>query len=365
MNAQLAKNALERYFEAENIATNSRKVKASALNTMQTLDVLKHFSKPERLLDIVKNATYKKKDATHRYSQSHISAFCKTASKIAQHLTDDEKIQLLDQYYDSKNDHNSRYKKMRLSKKQKLDTFKVNIVDEYKAYNGANCMEYKEGNIQQKMNTRQTAAYQPYNQLVEKLLALFSKYREKGVTRARDLFRFQFVVVSLIFFLADRNRRLDIWDASLTDTENVNAVLREDGILLKKTNKKWEKNVVLPITNVQLVEAMKMLADQRKHQKKDRLFLKENGDVPPNGVKWFADAFTRTMKVLEVGDKMTMGVFRMAYGIKLSQEHDGTAINEKRIEDMMGHSWNVHQRRYNLTSLENGDVDMEEGEASE
>ncbi|KAJ3043847.1 hypothetical protein HK097_001645 [Rhizophlyctis rosea] len=346
MNAELAKNALERYFQAENIAANSRKVKLSALNTMQTLDVLKHFSEPESLLDIVKNAT-KKKDATHRYSQSQISNLCKTASKIAQHLTDDDK------------------KKMRLSKKQKLDAFKVNFVDEYKAYNGANCMEYTTGNIQQKMNDRQTAASQPYNQLVEKLLALFSKYREKGVTRARDLFRFQFVVAALIFLLADRNRRLDIWDASITDTENVNAVLREDGILLKKTNKKWEKNVVLPITNVQLVEAVKMLVDQRKHQNKDCLFLKENGDVPPNGVKWFADAFTRTMKVLEVGAKLTMGVFRMAYGIKLSQEHDGTAINEKQIENMMGHSWNVHQRRYNLTSLENGDVDMEEGEASE
>ncbi|KAJ3267700.1 hypothetical protein HK104_005699 [Borealophlyctis nickersoniae] len=67
-----------------------------------------------------------------------------------------------------------------------------------------------------------------------------------------------------------------------------------------------------------------------------------------------------------------MIVFRLAYGIKLSWEHlhlhNGSLASEMLIEDRMCHSFRTHQRKYNLTALENGeavgesDLDEEAGD---
>ncbi|KAJ3253657.1 hypothetical protein HK104_007262 [Borealophlyctis nickersoniae] len=84
------------------------------------------------------------------------------------------------------------------------------------------------------------------------------------------------------------------------------------------------------------------------------------------------------MKQFGIGENLTMKVFRLAYGIELSWEHvhlhNGSLASEMIIEDRMGHSFRMHQRKYNLTALENGeavgesddeDEDEEMGGASE
>ena len=366
MNGKIAHATLKRYYANEGIAPSGQKIKTSGINTLVNLDILKHFAEPHVMFEKFRTATFTRKGVVKPYKHTSKMNWSKALSKIAQHLTDEEKVKIMDDFYHQqslKGDHNTRFKKMRQSNADKIEAFKFYILKEYTAWNGGNLMEYNEDNVNQQMNERQTAAYQPRDQLLKKLLDLNTAYDTKGSNTARDVYDRQFVVAGLIYLLADRNRRLDIANTMLADGEGVNVVLREDGIFIKKTEKTKEPNVLLPFTDERLISAVKTLVDIRKANNKDRLFLLENGDVPKttkhtNPKKWFAEAFKKVMKKLGVGENLTMGVFRMAYGIHLSQQHDNTLINEKRIEDQMGHRWDIHQRRYNLTALENGaDVD--------
>ena len=358
MDAKIAKASLDRYFQKNNIALPSRKVKLSAVNTLQSLGALKHFSDPETFFDTIKIAFYKKRGVDTQYSDTQIANFSKTMSKVAQHLTDEEKVQILNHYYDSKTDHNSKYKRMRHNDKQKLDAFKVLIEDEYKGFNGARSMEYAEGNVPQKMNERQTRAYQVYDILLDKLVKLLGEYANKDLSNAQVLYEFQFLVADLIYLLGERNRRLDISDTWINDGEGRNVVLTDDGIMIKVTRKKKEPMVLIPFKDERLKKAVKMLVYERVKSGKSQLFLKKDGDKSPNQEKWFAESFKKTMKKLGVGNNLTMGVFRMSVAIKLSQGHDNTLASEKRIEDIMGHSWSTHQRRYNLTQLEHLNENM-------
>ncbi|KAJ3249700.1 hypothetical protein HK104_007579, partial [Borealophlyctis nickersoniae] len=124
--------------------------------------------------------------------------------------------------------------------------------------------------------------------------------------------------------------QLDITDTRLVDCDDVNVVLRDDGIFIKKTNKTHEPNVLLEFKDERLKNAVKTLVDIRKKQGKDRLLLLKDGGIPVDVKKWFGDAF--------------------------KEEHDGSLASEKIIEDMMGHSWSTHQKHYNLTRLENGEA---------
>ncbi|KAJ3050891.1 hypothetical protein HK097_008123 [Rhizophlyctis rosea] len=366
MNDKIATSALMRYFEKDQVAKSAQGTKKSALSTLVKMDALKHFDKPQTLYTTVTTTQKRKRDGSMvDYSESEISNWMKTPSKVGQHLTDDEKITMVDKFYEEKGDAFSLNKKIRHNKEQKLKAFDVYIVDEYKAFNGVAVMKYNEGNIGQKMNERQTRAYEPCAKLPDKLLDLEENLRDQlglGVRKVRD---YQFVVAGLIFLLAERNRQLDIVFTQLQDGEDVNVVLQTDKegkpteIFIKETNKTQEPSVLLPFKHKRLIAAVHNLMNFRKENNSTHLF--PNQKDAPFSCNWFGEKFKKAMEKLDVGENLTSGVFRMAYGIHLSENHDGTAISEKHIEDAMGHSWHVHQRRYNLTALQNNnDEDLEQ-----
>ena len=381
MNHKIANDALQRYYVAEEkdgkrhkeIAKTSQKSKTATANTLDRLGILDNFAEPERVLDIIDKSTYERRDKQTKemkvipYSDEYKKSIGKTVSTIAQFLTTEQKVAVMDKYWDEKGDHNSRNKKMRYNTDQKLKAYEVNIMDEYKAFNAQGYASNQEANIDQKMTVKQTAAYQAHAVLLCKLLDLETAFQNKDLNQAKVLYQYQYVVTGLIYLLADRSRRLDIPDTMLEDGDNVNVVLRTEGgvptgIFIKNTKKTREPSVFLPFTDERLVGAVKTLMDMRIKRNQKHLFLKTDGDVAVDVHKWFSKAFKDTMRKLAVGDGLTMLIFRLAYGIKLSDEHDGTLANEKRIEDKMGHSFRTHQMYYNLTALENDVVEPEEAE---
>ncbi|KAJ3268900.1 hypothetical protein HK104_005233 [Borealophlyctis nickersoniae] len=387
MNAKIAKEALQRYFVAEKIEPSGVETKKSAFNKLKEHNVLDHFSMPERALRIIFGVGHPKKRDNDgnpvKYAGSWYENLTKTISRIAQYLTEEEKIRVMNHYYsnqisvmdDQLTKDFFRYKLIRWDDKQKLLDYEVNIQNFYMAFNGGKQKESQEGDISQKMSKKQTTAYQPHEQLLEKVLHAVDKV---DLTTARGVYRYQFLVAALIWLLAYRNRRLDIADTRLVDGPDVNVVLRQDGIFIKKTNKTHEPEVLLEFKDERLKDAVNTLVDIRKKQGKDRLFLKENGDISKKVKKWFGERFPEVMKQFGIGENLTMIVFRLAYGIKLSWEHvhlhNGSLASEMIIEDRMGHSFRMHQRKYNLTALENGeavgesedeDEDEEMGGASE
>ncbi|KAJ3277750.1 hypothetical protein HK104_003008 [Borealophlyctis nickersoniae] len=362
MNATIAADAFQRYVVAQKIKPKGAKTKNSGLNSLKNHKVLDHFSMPNRALEIILSVNTKKRDNDGnpvKYAQSWYSNLTKTLSRIAQNLTEEERIRIMDDHYSKQNDPTSRFKLMRFNDQQKLDEYRVNIENLYKAFNGGNYMESRQSNISQKMNERQTAASQPYDQLLDKVTRAIG---ECDLNTAQGVFRYQFLVAALIKLLAYRNRRRDYVDVRLNDGEEVNVVLREDGIFIKKTNKTDEPQVLLEFKDERLINAVNKLVDIRRKQGKDHLFLKKDGDVAADVNKWFGERFPKVMEQLGIGKNLTMGVFRRAFGIKLSEEHDGTLASEKNIEDCMGHKWETHQLYYNLTPLENGEVREEEPE---
>ncbi|KAJ3265366.1 hypothetical protein HK104_006311, partial [Borealophlyctis nickersoniae] len=298
MNATIAINALQRYFATEKITADGTKktiapkgikTKMSGFERVKQLNLLTHFSNPEAAFDIIEKATRVVDGVEKPYKESWRANLGKTLSKIAQHLTDDEKIRILDHHYKQQIDRNSRNMMKRYNKHQKLNAFKVLIDDPYKAYNGARCMEYAQGNVSQKMNKRQTTAYQPHQQLLDEVIHALG---EVNLNTALGVYRFQFLVVALIYLLAYRNRRLDIADTRLVDGDDVNVVLREIGIFIKKMRKTYEAQVLLEFKDERLRNAVKTLVDIRRKQGKDRLFLKKDGDVALDVSKWFSERFS-------------------------------------------------------------------------
>ncbi|KAJ3265670.1 hypothetical protein HK104_006257 [Borealophlyctis nickersoniae] len=298
---------------------------------------------PTRALEIILSVNSKKRDNDGnpvKYKNSWYNNLTKTLSRIAQFLTEEEKIRVMNDHYSNQNDQLSRYKLMRYNDQQKLDDYRVNIENLYKAFNGGKQKEYQEGNISQKVSERQTAAYQPHEQLLEKVMHALG---EVNFNTPRGVYR-----------------RLDITDTRLVDGDDVNVVLRDDGIFIKKTNKTDKPNVLLEFKDERLKNAVKTLVDICKKQGKDRLLLLKDGGIPVDVKKWFGDAFKEVMKQLGIGENLNIGVFRLALGIKLSQEHlhlhGGSLASEKIIEDRMGPRWSTHQKYYNLNQLENGEV---------
>ncbi|KAJ3039414.1 hypothetical protein HK097_002834, partial [Rhizophlyctis rosea] len=310
MNVKIATSALMRYFEKDDIAATARKTKKSALSTLVKMDALKHFDKPQTLYTTVTTTQERKRDGSMvDYSESQISNWMKTLSEIGQHLTDDEKMVIIDKFYEEKGDVFSLNKKRRHNKEQKIKAFDVYIVDDYKAFNGVAAMDYNDGNIGQKMNERQTAAYKPRAELLHKLLDLEENLRDQlglGVRKVRD---YQFVVAGLIFLLAERNRHLDIAFTQLEDGEDVNVVLQTDkekkptGIFIKKTNKTYEPSVFLQFKDERLVAAVQNLMNFRKENNSTHLFLNQND--APFSCNWFGEKFKNAMEKLEVGENLT------------------------------------------------------------
>ncbi|KAJ3279804.1 hypothetical protein HK104_001150 [Borealophlyctis nickersoniae] len=332
MNATIAANAFQCYVVAEKIAPSGAKTKNSALESLKKHRVLDHFSMPTRALEIILSVNSKKRDNDGnpvKYADSWYNNLAKTLSRIAQFLTEEEKIRIMNDHYSKQNDQLSHYKLMRYNDQQKLDDYRVNIENLYKAFNGGKQKESQEG----KMSERQTAAYQPHEQLLEKVMHALGKV---NLNTPHGVYGYQFLAVALVWLLAYRNRRLDITDTRLVDGDDVNVILRNDRIFIKKMNKTHEING------------------------KDRLLLLKDGGILVDVKKLFGDAFKEVMKQLGIGENLTMGVFRLALGIKLSQEdlhlHGGSLTSEKIIEDRMGHKWPTHQKHYNLTRLENGEV---------
>ncbi|KAJ3276297.1 hypothetical protein HK104_003695, partial [Borealophlyctis nickersoniae] len=390
MNVKIAKEALQRYFVAEKIKPKGIKTKNSGFNKLKEHNVLDHFSMPERALRTIFGVGHPKKRDNDgnpvKYAGSWYENLTKTISRIAQYLTEEEKIRVMNHYYsnqisvmdDQLTKDFFRYKLIRWDTKQKLLDYEVNIENFYMAFNGGKQKESQESNIPQKMNKRQTAAYQPHEQLLEKVLHALD---EVNLNTPRGRYRYQFLAVALAWLLAYRNRRLDITDTRLADGPDVNVVLRQDdrqyGIFIKNTNKTDEPQVFLEFRDERLKNVFKTLVGIRTKQGSDRLLLLENGGIP-GGIsadvnKWFGGQFPKVMKQLKIGENLTMGVFRLAFGIKLSQEHllnRASLASEMMIEDRMGHSFRMHQMKYNLTALENGedvgesdDEDDEEDEA--
>ncbi|KAJ3271549.1 hypothetical protein HK104_004675 [Borealophlyctis nickersoniae] len=369
MNATIAANALQRYVVAQNIKPGGTKTKRSGLERLKEHKVLEHFSMPIEALKIifsVNNKNNRDNDGNPvKYASDWYANLTKTISKIAQFLTDEEKIRVMNDHYSKQinvmdDDFSKafyRHKLMRYNDKQKLVDYDANIENPYEAFNGGKLIESREGNISQKMSERQTAAYQPHQQLLEKVLNALG---EVNLNTPRGKYHYQFLAVALAWLLAYRNRRLDITDTRIADGADVNVVLRDDGIFIKKTNKTHEPQVLLEFKDERLKNVFKTLVDIRTKQGSDRLLLLENGGIPADVKKWFGASFKSVMKQLKIGENLTMGVFRLAFGIKLSQEHwhlhNGSLASEKIIEDRMGHSWRTHQKYYNLTALENGEV---------
>lgn len=356
MNSTIAESALQRYFTTKDIAASSRSSYKSSLNTLIRLKLLDEFERPEVYFD--KLAVTEKKEGKP-YSESHVNRFCKVMSNIAHHMTKEEKVAAIQKRNRQDAGTNPLKKKMKFSNEQLLLQFTEKIHDHYKAYNYGAYMEYKHGNSTQAMTEKQTKAYQKHQVLVDKVLGAIAKLGD--LKTARKIYYYQFLVVALIYLLADRNRRLDIGDTMMEDGDDVRVVLRDDGIHIKETNKTYEKSVMLTFTDQRLKDAVAILAKYRRDNNKKYLFLKQDGDRASDK-SWFGNSFKSIMSTQKIGEGLTMGVFRMAYGIMLSEKHDGTVLSQEHIEDAMGHSWEVHQRRYNLNALdnvENVDADAE------
>ncbi|KAJ3280184.1 hypothetical protein HK104_000849 [Borealophlyctis nickersoniae] len=364
MNTKIAAEAFQRYVVAEKIAPSGAKTKNSAVESLKKHKVLDHFSMPTEALKTILNVNTNKRDTDGnpvKYKNSWYNNLTKTLSKIAQFLTDEEKIRVMNGHYSKQisviNDHCSkdlyRYKLICSNDEQKLLDYRVNIEDLYKVFNGGKLKESREGNISQKMSERQTAAYQPHEQLLEKVMHALG---EVNLNTPHGVYQYQFLAVALAWLLAYRNRRLDIIYTRLADGDDVNVVLRDDGIFIKYCYKTQGPNVLLEFKDERLKDVFKTLVAIRKKQDKDRLLLLENGGIPVDVKKWFGAAFKSVIKQLGIGENLTMGVFRLSYGIKLSQEHEGSLASEKIVQDRMGHKWSTHQKHYNLTRLESGEV---------
>lgn len=361
MTPELAMTTLKKYLK--DIKPKSQKTIRASFNSCIRLGIIPNFDQPNVVFEIVENATYikNKEKGPQKYSQEGKTNLTKTLSGIARHLTDDEKIKVVKELYKKGFNANDKKKLLRHKPLQFLNWFKVNIEDEYAGFNGGSNIENKEKKATQKMNKKQSASYQEHSVFVEKIIAAMD---ELDIQTSHDIYQYQFLVAALIYLLADRNRRLDISDTRLEDAR---VTLRDDGIFIKDVNKNTEEDVLLTVTDPRLKERLGKLVEWRKGRNQTRLFLKENGDESKDA-DWFATAFKRQMRIMKIGHNLTMGVFRLSYGIMLSKKHDGSLVSEKFIEDAMGHCWSTHQHSYALNILEDGegeevpmeDVEMEE-----
>jgi hypothetical protein len=362
MNPQIATAAIERYFVKKGIVDNSKKSIASSLNTLIRLELLNEFERPEHFLDNIAKA---EKTEGQKYSQSSVDRWCKVMSNIAWNLTDEEKLAVIQKRHRLDAEANSIRKTMKFSNKQLLTQFNDRIHDLYKAYNYGAYNQYKTGNSDQMMTEKQTANFQKHSILLNKVLEALFDLPIKGLEKANVLYLYQFLVAALIYLLADRNRRRDIGDTMIEDDGKKDGVfLTPEGILIRKARKTFEKEVLLPITDTRLMQHVDTLTKIRKSKNQKYLFLKRDGDRSTDG-NWFSNSFKNILAKLKIGDNLTMGTFRMAYGIMLSEKHDGSVKSEESIADKMGHSWEVHQRRYNLTALEAGTLVEEIAESGE
>jgi len=361
MNITIAKDAIKRYLVAKNIAERSHSPKFSKVETLNKLGILEHLANPEVALEKINTATQIKKGKRVPYSDNYKKDFAKTMSNIAQNLTDEQKMTVLDEHYENIGTANSMNKRRKLNNGQKLKAFECNVVDEYKAYNGNQVDEWNQGNVHQKMSKRQTMVFKPYDELIEKLLKLEKKYRDWGVESPLDKYDYQFIVAALIFLKADRCRRLDITHTRLTESPEHNVVMKfnEEGKVtgahIKKCLKTGEKDVFLPFTDERLRLAVDTLLEIRKKYEKDHLFLMKDGKLS-NNKDWWTTSFQCVMKKLGVGEGLTMGTFRTAFCKKIHESHDGSVVSEERIENITGHKWNTQQRRYNTRPLTNEEM---------
>ncbi|KAJ3029272.1 hypothetical protein HDV00_009684 [Rhizophlyctis rosea] len=378
MKIEVAREAMSRYYDKE--GTKSKRTKDATLNTIHGLDILQHLHDPKTAIEKCTSASKKRKNEEVPYSPTYKNGMVQVLSNIAQNLTEHQMIGIMNHIYDNRSgEWNVSNKMRRHSKEQKINAFKVTIIDEYMAWNGVSAQESLNVNTEQRMSAKQRAAYQPYRQLLEILLALEVLYRtEKNLEVAANLYEYQFIVAGLIWLLAYRNRRNEIKDTMLLpqngDRENNVYISRADGIILgifiRECNKTGEPNVLLRFNDERLILAVDTLVNHRIRQGKHRLFLKANGDESLERT-WFSTSFKRVMKRLNVGEDLTMGIFRLAYGIKLSEEYEANPVwdKEREICDRMGHSWKTHQHSYNLKAVEEGiavvESDDEGGEEDE
>jgi len=355
MTDKYASDALEKYLYLNDFKPGTMKVYRSALSTAKKLGLIEKILNPDDVFDILDTAMHG--NPPKDYSPTGKTNVTKVLSAIAKATPDKDKVKFMKQYLKDK----GKLKQLAVaSKKQLIEEFDFNVKRQYAFFNGGTNIEENLKRSTQKMNAEKTANYQEHHVLVDKVLQAMSLFEEDELTVANRIYVYQFLVAALIFLLADRSRRLDIYD---TVFEGPGNILREDGILIKEANKTQEIDVLLPFTDPRLKSAVQKLVDARKKRNYNRLFLKLNGDE--GTLKWWKEAFKTQMKSLGIGQGLFMGMFRLAYGIKLSKQHDGSLISEQKIEDAMGHSWHVHQLFYNLTKLENGEIDIEKDETEQ
>ncbi|KAJ3259906.1 hypothetical protein HK104_006900, partial [Borealophlyctis nickersoniae] len=138
MNFEIAAEAFQRYVVAKKIKPGGAKTKNSALENLKKHKVSDHFSMPTETLKTILNVKTQKRDHDGnpvKYTNSWYDNLTKTISRIAQYLTDEEKIRIMNDHYSKQKDDLSRYKLMCWNDPQKLDDYRLNIENLYKAFN--------------------------------------------------------------------------------------------------------------------------------------------------------------------------------------------------------------------------------------
>ncbi|KAJ3026033.1 hypothetical protein HDV00_012238 [Rhizophlyctis rosea] len=364
-NFEKARAALARYHAKEGGAASTREIHHSRLNTLgkEITHNFTTFHEPLRVLASIHTSTH---------GLDHKSALADMYSFVLDNLEDADKLALVDQHLESRvgkgiySDNVPNWVKF-ATKEQKMAYFQTYYIHEVGVYKGYLAEKKKHRNPRQKMSEKQRRAYQPFDVLLEKLLKLEREFQSKlesgrSGNVKRNRFHYQFIVAGLIYLLAKRNRRLDIQHTMLEDGPDVNVYLCKEGIHIKECNKTKETNVLLDFgTDERLTIPVNTLCELRlKYGDGVKcLFVKEEGKSPSTDTKWFASRFESTMKALGVGVDLTMGMFRLAYCIRLTELHERREMSVEDVEKAAGHSWRTHEKYYSLSALESGQFDYE------
>ncbi|KNC96066.1 uncharacterized protein SPPG_08458 [Spizellomyces punctatus DAOM BR117] len=294
---------------------NTKKQDKSRLNQLKGNNLLSLFQTPEILISRIKE----KWTNEHTYYN-----YIKLVSKIARNATRAEKAMILHLAEDAMDDLDSHF----------TDTFHSH----FKNVTFERFKQSKNEAASQEMTQEDIANYVPYSELLAGLKVALTFINEGNIVEH------QFLIALGMNLDADKIRRCDIFKAMISEDANVMVNNEGKTVFIRKCNKTGEKNVLIQMGNT-IQPYVNMLANVRKGNGQDRLFLKPDGSIPTDA--WYSDEFSNAMERM-FGKRVTQKRLRISVGMHLSERDNGDHAYQKEIERRMGHTYAVHQRYYNL-----------------
>ncbi|KAI8919881.1 hypothetical protein DFJ77DRAFT_437575 [Powellomyces hirtus] len=175
----------------------------------------------------------------------------------------------------------------------------------------------------------------------------------------KNIIENQFIVALGIITLSDKMRRMDpalIKFRNFNDKDEVILINDGAGFHIKECTKTKDAAVTI-LFGEEMVPYVKMLMKARIAKKQNYLFMKVQAKTKADGdekhtlnpdTKWFSNEFNKKMKIL-FGKNLTTRLIRIAVSIKLSKtDIGGDLVYHRYMSDYMGHSYDMHNRSYNL-----------------